>query len=103
MRNIEMPSFPASLGPGGPEGIHETDRNVSAELSAEENGGYDGAETGPEAKLAFAFLWAFLFVAFARPQDFLPGIGLTHLTLVSALLALVAYLGALAVGRAEDF
>ena len=101
MRNIEMPSFPASLGPGGPEGIHETDRNMSAELSAEENGGYDGAETGPEAKLAFAFLWAFLFVAFARPQDFLPGIGLTHLTLVSALLALVAYLGALAVGRAR--
>jgi O-antigen ligase len=57
--------------------------------------------TGEQAKLAFAFLWLFTFVGFGRPEDLLSQVGLLHLTLVSALLALTAYLGALFTGRAR--
>ena len=54
-----------------------------------------------QAKLAFAFLWLFTFVGFGRPQDLFPGLNALHLTLASAVLGLVAYVGALLIGRAR--
>ena len=57
--------------------------------------------TAEQAKLAFAFLWTFTFVGFGRPQDLLPALEALHLTLASATLGLVAYLGALFMGRAR--
>jgi O-antigen ligase len=50
---------------------------------------------------AFALLALFTFVGFCRPEDLVPSIGLLHLTLVSSLCALAAYLVALLVGRAR--
>src|SRR6266478_868277 len=57
--------------------------------------------SGEPAKLAFALLWLFTFVGFGRPEDLFPAVGLLHLTLVSAVSALVAYLGTMLIGRAR--
>lgn len=53
------------------------------------------------AKLAFAFLWLFTFVVYARPQDIFPVINPFHLPLVFGTCAGLAYLGALISGRAH--
>jgi O-antigen ligase len=53
------------------------------------------------AKVAFVLLWLFTFVGFGRPEDLFPAVGQFHLTLVSAVSALVAYMGAVLIDRAR--
>ena len=53
------------------------------------------ALTSQGGKLAFAFLWLFTFVVYARPQDIFPAINPFHLPLVFGACAGLTYLGAL--------